>query len=259
MSYFKTEFYSNCLSRFVSLDIFIPNDFPWGKPEQKYLDRGMGCMFMLHGWTGSAGRWSIEDLARRYNFAIVSPNGENSFYLDTPVTGHKYCSYVGSELVEFVRDTFGIAKNRELTAVCGLSMGGFGALHTGAAFPENFGYIGAMSSAFIVDQVSKMKPGCDEGLANYEYYRYFFGDPEKVLESDADPRVLFRRIKAQNKEMPKIYVCCGTEDFLIEENRSLNKFFTEENIEHIYLEGPGSHDNIFWDDYSRRIAEWIFG
>ena len=37
-----------------------------------------------------------------------------------------------------------------------------------------------------------MKPGGQDGLANYEYYRECFGDLDKVLESDNNPEVLVK-------------------------------------------------------------------
>jgi hypothetical protein len=42
------------------------------------------------------------DAAKKYNFAMVMPSGENAFYLDGLSTGHKYCTYVGKELTEYI-------------------------------------------------------------------------------------------------------------------------------------------------------------
>ena len=52
------------------------------------------------------------------------------------------------------------------TAVMGLSMGGFGALHTALMFPETFGVCTALSSALIHNEVAKMKPGEGNPVAN---------------------------------------------------------------------------------------------
>ncbi|MDE8718927.1 hypothetical protein PZH37_18300, partial [[Eubacterium] siraeum] len=38
------------------------------------------------------------------------PHGENSFWLDGLSTGHKYCTYVGEELIDYIRNTFGLAQ-----------------------------------------------------------------------------------------------------------------------------------------------------
>ena len=200
----------------------------------------MRTLFLLHGYTGKAGNWVPEDVAVRYNLAIVMPTAENSFYLNGAATGRAYQTMVGEELVGYVRKTFGLAKKREETFIAGLSMGGFGALHTGLAYPETFGKIAALSSALIVHEIARMKPGEDNGVANYEYYRECFGDLATAEERD-------------------LVMACGTEDFLIENNRQLHAFLKQEEIPHVYLEGPGIHDMAFWSAYIVKAIEWMAG
>ena len=77
-----------------------------------------------------------EYLSDKYNFAVVIPSGENSFWLDGRSTGHQFCKFVGEELVDYVRRVFRLAKDGSETYIMGLSMGGFGALHTAFAYPE---------------------------------------------------------------------------------------------------------------------------
>ena len=145
MAYFRIEYYSNALRRTTSFEMFIPNDprDPEGLPgnpggEGKAEPKPMRTLFLLHGYTGKAGNWVLEDVAAGYNLAIVMPTAENSFYLNGAATGRAYQTMVGEELVAYVRKTFGLAKKREETFIAGLSMGGFGALHTGFAYPETF-------------------------------------------------------------------------------------------------------------------------
>lgn len=121
---------------------------------------------------------------------MIAPNGENSFWLDGISTGHKFCTLLGDEMINYVRKAFGLAKTAEDTCILGLSMGGFGALHTGLAYPDHFSRIGAMSSALIVHEVAEMKPGKGNHVANYEYYRECFGEPGEVLKSDNNPETL---------------------------------------------------------------------
>lgn len=115
------------------------------------------------------------------------PSVENSFYLDGISTGHQFQTFVGEELVDYVRRTFGLARSPADTYIMGMSMGGFGALHTALAYPETFGKAAALSSALIVHEIASMKPGESNPVANYEYYRECFGDLEHVEESDNNP------------------------------------------------------------------------
>lgn len=256
MAYYTIKIYSDCLKRQTTFEMLIPNDIPNTDPV--YGKRNMKTLFLLHGWTGSAGNWVPEYLAEKYNFAIVMPSGENSFWLDGISTGHKFCTFLGEELTEYIRKTFGIAKTAEDTCIMGLSMGGFGALHTAFAYPEVFGRTAALSSALIVYDISGMKQGENNDVANYEYYRECFGDLDKVLESDNNPEVLIKNLKARGKKIPKIYMACGTEDFLLENNRRFHKFLDETEIPHSYYESSGGHDMTFWNEYAIKFVKMMF-
>ena len=248
MAYISIKFNSYSLDRITGFELFIPND---GKRPSKTL-------FLLHGYTSGAWNWVPEELSRKYNTAIVAPNGENSFWLDGLSTGHKFCTLVGQEIPDYLSDTFGIAKSAEDTCVLGLSMGGFGALHTALAYPERFGKAGSMSGALIHREVAAMKPGSHNAKANYEYYRECFGEPDKLLGSANDPEALVKKLKNDGKRLPRIYMWGGTEDFLRGENRAFHSFLEENSVDHVYKESAGGHDMTFWNEYTAKIIEWMF-
>ena len=261
MAYFRIEYYSAALRRQTSFEMLIPNDVRTDiqRPENPYAKRPMKTLFLLHGYTGKAGNWVPVHLTEKYNFAIVMPSAENSFYLDGEATGRAYETMVAKELVEYVRKTFGLAKRAEDTFIAGMSMGGFGALHTALAYPQVFGKLGALSSALIVHGIAHMKPGQGNGVANYESYRECFGDLETVEESDANPEVLVKKLKKAGKKLPEIFMACGTEDFLLEPNRQMHRFLETEKVPHLYFESKGSHDMVFWNEYIVKAVDWMFG
>lgn len=252
MASLNIELYSNCLCRATSLKMVIPTDRRKGDfppaPKNPCLDRPMKIVFLLHGYTGKGDCWIPEYLAEKYNFAVICPSGENGFWLNGLSTGHAFQSFVGEELVEFVRTTFGLAKKREDTYIMGMSMGGFGALHTALAYPDVFCTAVPLSSALIHHEVAGMKPGQGNPVANYDYYRECFGEPEKLLESDNNPEVLVKKLLKEGKQLPEIYMAVGTEDFLLEPNRAMHKFLEEQGVKHTYLEWGGQHDMKFWSE-----------
>ena len=256
MAHLTIDYFSRALHRRASFEMELPNDLREGEMPSTLPRR---VVFNLHGYTGKAENMVPEDLARKYNIAVVMPNGENAFYLNGISTGHAFQTLVGEELVDYVRATFGLALHREDTAIMGLSMGGFGALHTALAYPEVFGKAAALSSALIVHGIAHMQPGQDNGVANYEYYRECFGDLETVEQRDVNPEVLAHRLKAAGGPLPEIYMSCGTEDFLLENNRQMHRFLTEEGIPHTYTEGPGKHDMDFWRPQFVKAVTWMFG
>ena len=257
MAYFRVEYYSNALRRETSFEVMIPNDPRFGMPDPAE-GRPLRTLFLLHGFTGKAGNYVPFGLPEKYNFAIVMPSAENSFYLNGLSTGHAFQTLVGEELVDYVRKTFRLAMRPEDTCIAGLSMGGFGALHTGLAYPQTFSKIGAMSSALIVHEVAKMQPGGGNEVANYDFYRECFGEPSRLEESDNNPETLIRKLKAAGQKIPEIYLTCGTEDFLIENNREMHRFLEAEGVPHEYHEAPGIHDMVFWTEHIQKIVRWMF-
>ena len=253
------EYFSPALRRRTSFKMLIPNDRRLDIPGVEPAPEKLKTLFLLHGYTGNAGNWVPEYLPEKYDFAIVMPNAENSFYLDGLSTGHAFETMVAFELVDYVRRTFGLAMGPEETYIAGMSMGGFGALHTALAHPDRFGKIGALSSALVVHELAGMKPGDDNGMANYAYYRECFGDLSTAAERDVNPEVLVKKLKAGGTPIPQMYICCGTEDFLIEHNRRFHSFLEAEGIDHIYRESKGIHDMVFWSEYIVKICDWMFG
>lgn len=258
----RFQFCSDCLRRMVEFHLVLPNDLPkeW-TAENPHFKRPMKTLFLLHGYTGGSMDWmtgsAVCELAGNYNLAVVCPAGENSFYLDGPETGRQYATYVGEELVQYVRKTFGLAQKMEDTYIGGLSMGGFGAIHTALQFNHHFAKAFALSSALIVHEVANMKPGQGNPVANYEYYRLMFGEPEKLLTSINNPEELIRRHQAAGERIPALFMACGTEDFLLENNRELRDFLQEKGVEHVYHESPGIHNWAFWNQYLEPAIQWM--
>ena len=255
MAFFQIGYYSRALHRQTSFEMMIPNDPREGTEAP---GKGMKTLFLLHGYSGKAENWVPWGVTEKHLFAIVMPTAENSFYLNGLCTGHRFQDLVGEELPEYVRRTFGLANGAEDTYIAGLSMGGFGALHTGLAYPGQFGKICALSSALIMHEVAGMKPGQGNKVANYEYYRECFGEPEKLLESENNPETLVKKLKAEGRKIPQIYMACGTEDFLLENNRAFHRFLEAEGVAHEYTEGPGTHNMVFWQEHIARICEQMF-
>ncbi len=256
MAYITVKYESEAIQRHVAFEMFLPND---RKAEHSvYYERPMKTLFLLHGYHGTAWNWIPEELPIKYNFAVVCPNGENSFWLDGLSTGHKFCTHIGEEIPDYLCKTFGLANSADDTYIMGLSMGGFGALHTALVYPERFGKVGAMSSAFVTRQLATIKPGFDDGMANFDYYRECFGEPSEIPGSVNDPEALVDKLLAAGVKLPELYLCCGTEDFLLENNREMHDFLDSRNVKHEYIETPGGHDMTFWNEHGTRIIRQMF-
>ena len=152
MAVFRVTFYSRALAGQTDMCVVLPNDLPPMISQMNpHYTRPMKTLVLLHGYSGGPWDWimgsSIQELAGAYNLEVIMPNDRNSFYLDREPTGEAYATFVGEEVLEYARSTFGLSRKAEDTFIGGFSMGGFGALRTGLAFSHNYSKIAALSSA----------------------------------------------------------------------------------------------------------------
>jgi len=109
----------------------------------------------------------------------------------------------------------------------------------------------------IIHDIANMKEDFQDEIANYDFYKEVFGDLSKVEESDANPEVLYQRLKESGAKIPPIYMAIGTEDFLYKQNQIMRKFLEENKANFTYEEGPGIHDWKFWNAYLPKGIDWI--
>ena len=249
MALMSVQFYSQSLCGSTEFKVILPNDVnEMTRKDNPHYARPTKTLVLLHGYSGTNTEWLLNtrilEISTECNLAILCPLGGNSFYLDGPETGRKYCTYVGKELIDYASATFGLSKKREDIFIGGFSMGGFGAIHTALAFPEQFGKALCFSAALIQHNVEAMKPDMPDDLANYAYYRFIFGEPEKMASSVNNPEYLLKQLKAQGRPIPGIFQCIGTEDFLYRENQLFRSFLTEQGVPFTYRETSGEHNHI---------------
>lgn len=252
MSVLQVNFASKSLRRQVTFNALLPID------TQNVGQ--MKSLYLLHGYAGNYMDWmcgtKIQELSQRFNIAVFMPSGNNSFYLDDPDKYENYGEYVGEELPEFTRKMFRLSDSVQDTWIGGLSMGGYGAIRNGLKYSKTYGRIIALSSALITNRVAKIPVGYKDGIADYSYYTRVFGNLSILLGSDKDPFALYSSVRESNGSIPKMYIACGTEDFLIEENREYSQFLKTQNADITYVEGPGDHNWDFWNEYVEKGVLW---
>ena len=57
--------------------------------------------------------------------------------------------------------------------------------------------------------------------------------------------------------MPRIFLACGTEDRLIEEQRAFQKHLAGLHLAATCEESPGAHEWGYWDAQIRRVLNWL--
>ncbi len=256
----RMEFHADTIMQHANFSFVLPNDVEMEEVKDKrYYDRPTKSLILLHGLTGTDTDWLYggvaQEIAIQYNLAVFMPTTGNSFYLDRGYPGGNYASFVGQEFPDYIRSVFGYCESRENTMIGGLSMGGYGALHTALAFPENYSACIALSSALALYEIAETGKRKD-GVMPEAMIKEVFGDPEKLLESDKNPEYLFKKCRELNKPVPRIYLAIGTEDGLYGTNQIFRKFLEEEKADFFYEDGPGKHNWTFWNQYLDRGLAW---
>ncbi|MBR0400150.1 MAG: acetylesterase [Mogibacterium sp.] len=260
----RMEFHARTIMQHANFSFVLPNDVEMEEVhEKKHYDREPVNLILLHGLTGTDTDWlyggNAQWMAIQYNANIFMPTTGNSFYLDKGYEGGNFAQFVGEELPEYISRTFGIEMKRENTLVGGLSMGGYGTLHTALTYPERFSACIALSSAIHLKSiVSDLKKGAD-AVTPIGMTRDIFGDPDRLLDSEKNPAFLYKKLKEKAADIPKIYMACGTEDALIDANRDFRDFLESESADYIYEEGPGVHNWEFWNEYLDRGLKAVLG
>ena len=262
MAVFEINFHSESLGRTVPLYVILPTDktyFPGtfkreeGKPYK--------TLYLLHGVIGNYTDWLYNTQIKKYaedaDLCVVMPSGDNSMYLDQGVDF--YGEFVGKELVEFTRKTFPLSHKREDTYIGGLSMGGFGAMRNGLKYHKTFGAIISLSGAYVLDEEALIEVENPQFVGETTAYkkRVYGDDLKAALISDKNPKYLIEILSDKHIDFPEIYMACGTEDFLLDKNKSIDELLTKCHVKHTFVTGPGAHEWDFWDQYIKKALEWL--
>lgn len=238
------QFRSNVLAKQVAATVIVPTQSP---PWSTY--------YLLHGRSDDHSTWyrrtRLEGYAEQLNLPllIVMPDGFRGFYTRNE-RGPDYAKYIGDEVVGVVERTFNVKKTRGARAIGGLSMGGYGALRIGLGFPDRFCSINSHSGALMRGSRSLRDVG---GKSPSDEELLIFG--ENPVGTDHDLLALARRCKRAGK-LPKLLIDCGTEDFLLEDNRAFHAALRKERIPHVYAEHPGAHTWDYWDEHVRTALKF---
>ena len=260
MAIIEVNFISKCLMRTVTFNAIIPVD-KFGPQAENAEQKPLKTLYLLHGIFGNYTDWvngtRIQAWAEANDLAVIMPSGENRFYLDDEKSSELYGEFIGKELVEFTRKLFPLSDKREDTFIAGLSMGGYGAIRNGLKYAENFGCVIGLSAALVHDTWKDADNSAPIFTFRRNYYEAIFGEYDKVKGSDKDPKALLLKLKEEGRPVPKMYLCCGTEDGLVTANRDFRDFLNENGVDLTYVEGPGKHDWVFWDTYIKKVLDWL--
>lgn len=216
---------------------------PGYDPKSKTL---YPVLYLLHGFNEGAYSWTdvgranviLDNLLAQGKIKpmiVVMPlgYGDMDYVLtatarrDAAVTAehyHRFQQALLTEVLPQVEAEYHVAGDREHRAIAGLSMGGHESLSIGLTHTDMFAYVLGLSAA--------------------------------AQDLPADPALANLNPKSANLRL--LWISCGKEDSLSEPNRKLVDWLRSRNMQVDYVQTPGVHSWIVWQDNLAHFAPLLF-
>ncbi len=245
-----------CFSDTLQLDISVTLIFPQKCDRSPDIPSGpYKVLYLLHGLKQNETSYVRNSMVERYvrdlPLVVVMPAVGRSFYTDQD-RGYPYFTFLTEELPSILSTMFNISTKREDTYIAGLSMGGYGAFKAALKRPDLYAKAASMSGA--LDLVALTHKMADVKQPFGSEWENTFGDLENVADG---PHDLFALARANSITKPELYVTCGDDDFLLEDNQHFVEI-VRQSYQLTYEQFPGAHTWDFWDTALIRIVRWLF-
>jgi S-formylglutathione hydrolase FrmB len=253
MALIRCDFHSEALNMGTSMTVLLPD--PGGAGIGMAAGAPAGdppVLYLLHGLSDDATVWTRRTSLERYvaplGLAVVMPQVGRSFYTDEE-HGNRYWTFLSAELPALCRSFFRLSDRREDTFVAGLSMGGYGAVKWALREPGRFAAAASLSGAL---DVARRRDHPTRPL-DPDVSHTVFGDRD-VAGSDDDTVALLERAGG---DLPALYVACGTEDFLHDDNTRFVETARRRGVPLTVDFSPGDHDWAYWDAKIQDVLAWL--
>ncbi|MBQ4353516.1 MAG: esterase family protein [Clostridia bacterium] len=261
MALIHSHFFSNTLGRGVSCDVILPQKSTKLIGMESAEQKRTPVLWLLHGASDDETIWqrrtSIERYAAPLGLAVVMPSVEVSGYTNLAHGGNFY-DYAAKELPAVMNSFFGFSLAREDNYICGLSMGGAGALKIGLANPDFYSVIGCLSAGIFNHPLPTDTSQIDPVKNRNMFIRF---DSRNLAGSEEDVVGNIAKIAASGTNIPRVYHSCGSDDFLLKAAHfTRDTFLSYEGnpFDYVYEEDPGAHTWEYWDVHIQRFLAYAF-
>jgi S-formylglutathione hydrolase FrmB len=255
------SFHSESLARDVNYAVQLPASY------KRETSRRYPVLYFLHGMFGSEREFERRGVAAAVDkmrsggiigdMIIVSPAGENSFYMNSK-GGVRYEDAIVKDLIPYIEKTYRTVGGRGGRAIQGISMGGFGALMIAFKHPEMFSSVSTHCAALFV---TLPKLNGDDRRSQFiaKLVGNIFGDPpdEDFYQASNPIKLATTNAAAIKKSGLKIYFDCGDHDRygFQPTNTVLDEQLTQAGVPHEFHIFPGDHG---WE-YMLSVADHSYG
>jgi len=236
----------------VNYTIYLPPDY--GTSQRRYP-----VVYLLHGFSdndmgwiqfGEANMTADQAIANREipPMIIVMPDGGVTWYTDDYKGKEPWAEMFVNEFIPYIDANYRTRPKKEFRGISGLSMGGYGSLHTAMRNTDIFVACAAFSSGVIPKERVTQMPE-----KQYQsYFKSIFG--EKLVGEDRfnehwqafDPFTLLDTVPMDKLKSVRWYLDCGDDDFLYRGNSALHVKMRMIELPHEYRVRDGAHTWSYW-------------
>ena len=252
---------AEALKREVKYNAYLP-------PSYNTSDRAYPVIYLLHGMWGDYSNWAtkgdVQQIAAKTMNAgkapemiIIMPEGLiDAFYINNYDKSVNWEDFFYNELIPAAESELRVMKSRNTRAIAGLSMGGYGSLYHALRHKDMFSAVYAMSAAVL--EVEPAKPGQTAEQWNRALGEKLWGPLNKEgLPTNYAAHSVQEMVKAmpqykpapmgsQEVPLPFIFLDCGDDDFLLQQNMNLARLLKEKQIPFEFRVRDGGHTWQYW-------------
>lgn len=227
------SYQSEPIGRFREMQVYTPPGYEIGTETYPVL-------FLQHGHSDSYATWTVHGKAHWILDNLIAESKAVPMIV-VMLDGHPIPSSYGDgrsndntdelrrdmleHVTPMIEKLYHVETDRSKRAIAGLSMGGLHSLTIGLGNLDRFAWIGAFSAAPPV--TAAVTAALD----------------------DAD---------STNEALSLLWIACGKDDFLLEENETFVAALEKSGVEHEWLLTEGDHSWPIWRDYLAEFAPLLF-
>jgi S-formylglutathione hydrolase FrmB len=245
-------FQSKILASNVRYSIYLP-------PDYTSSNRRYPVVYLLHGLGDDETGWvqfgEVQMAADRAIAAreippmiIVMPDAGVTWYINDYLGKFRYEDMFIQEFIPFIDKTYRTRNEREFRGVCGLSMGGYGALIYALHHPDVFTACAAFSSAVRTDEEIIAMDEQDYNWRREKVFGPIKSPAERLSAYYRQNSVLdlVKTLPVDSISKLRFYIDCGDDDFLYKGNSMLHILMRDRHIAHEFRARDGEHSWVYW-------------
>lgn len=252
---------SKILGKPVRYTIYFPPDYEVSK--QNYP-----VTYFLHGGRDNDTIWIRSGQANLTTdqaitdktippMILVMPDAGTSRWINNYNNSFRYEDFFFKEFIPFIEANYRVRAEKSSRSICGVSVGGYGALVYALRHPDMFASCVTYSAAIATDEmIIGMPDGQWKTNDRDKVYGLELKGNARITEhhKSYSPFILAQHADLEKLKTVKLYLDCGDDDVHSKANALFHVLLLDLKVPHEYRVGDGEHAWTYWQ---KRLAAGV--